>query len=483
MNCQQAQALISSDLDGQLAPNERGELDAHLAACAACRELRSALRQQDEALQRAFAPRRQAAAALADRTINHLRATRLAARELEADPAAPPAGSRPRTTIRLPWVPMMFSAAAGFLIAALIFRPWQRADLPGSPIAAGPHRQQEPTQPQAPVPAIEQPATTASLAQLAYSGGTIEMLRPDAEQWQRMQTGEAIAAGTRVRTGPLGRCEFRTQEGSLVRLNTATELVFHTNRTLELAGGQIWTSVEEHEQPFEVRVPQAAATVTALGTKFDILSRAAEAVLTVLEGSTRVEGKGWQEIVEHGQRAKIVEGTIAETSPVRNLLVATSWVYEILKMKGPENPELAEVMNDLFAQIGEGKMQYMAEKEILQLGDHCVLPLTRFIQSERSRDDQARRVGAARILAKIAQPWSVPDLIDLLGDREGHVRYHAAKALERLTDGVTHGVSADQWRDWPADQREPVMQRWRTWWEQNQEQFPRNPYAMPAGSP
>jgi hypothetical protein len=47
------------------------------------------------------------------------------------------------------------------------------------------------------------------------------------------------------------------------------------------------------------------------------------------------------------------------------------------------------------------------------LGDHCVLPLTRYIQSERSRGPgrQSKRASAARILADLPQPWSIPDLL------------------------------------------------------------------------
>jgi hypothetical protein len=132
-------------------------------------------------------------------------------------------------------------------------------------------------------------------------------------------------------------------------------------------------------------------------------------------------------------------------------------------------------MNDLLAQIGEGKVTYMHEKEILELGDHCVLPLARFIQSERSRNDPYKRINAARILAKIAQPWSVPDLIELLRDRDAEVRYYAAKALERLTDGVTHGVTPEKWRDSPAQRRELALAAWQKWWQRNKANYPAPP--------
>jgi len=56
----------------------------------------------------------------------------------------------------------------------------------------------------------------------------------------------------------------------MVRLNGETELVFHTNRKLELARGQLWSTVAKDDDPYEVRLPEAQSTVTALGTQFDI---------------------------------------------------------------------------------------------------------------------------------------------------------------------------------------------------------------------
>jgi hypothetical protein len=441
MDCEQARTQISARLDREIGPDEQTALEAHLAQCAECRELAADLALQDADLRRAFATRRQAAEAVAERVIGQLR------------PATRP------SVFRASWLAMLVSAAAGFLLAAVIFRPWQGVPptTNGKPIGHGSVAH----------------ASQKSVAQLAYASGPIEMLRSGEREWTRMQTGEAVDEGTRVRTGPAGRCEFRTLDGSLVRCNDGTELLFQTNRAFELAGGQIWSQVEESEVPFQVRVVREAATVTALGTQFDIASGSTETLLTVIRGSTRVDGKGWQEVVHKGQKATIEHGALKGTAKVRDLVAATTWVDEILKLKGPDNPELAARMNDLLAQIGEGKVTYMHEKEILQLGTHCVLPLTQFIESDRSRSDSFKRLNAARILAKIAQPWSVPDLIQLLGDNDGDVRYYAAKALERLTDGINQGLTPENWHNAPVAARETALKAWQTWWTQNRDQYPK----------
>src|SRR5207302_11051128 len=105
----------------------------------------------------------------------------------------------------------------------------------------------------------------------------------------------------------------------------------------------------------------------------------------------------------------------------------------ILILKGRNNKELARRIDGLLAQIGATKTSFLSEEEIRALGDHCVLPLTRFLESDRYRGDAGKRHVAANILADLAQPWSIPDLIILLRDNDGEVRYHAARGLARLT--------------------------------------------------
>ena len=99
---------------------------------------------------------------------------------------------------------------------------------------------------------------------------------------------------------------------------------------------------------------------------------------------------------------KIVNGRLGEVHQVDDLVVATRWVHEILVLKGRDNPELGRRIDDLLAQIGETKVDYFYEQEVKALGDHCALPLTRYIQSDRSHRDEKKRVRAAQILSDIA---------------------------------------------------------------------------------
>src|SRR6266851_623960 len=108
MDCEQALALLTADIDRETQPDESVRLRAHLQECAACRASADAFRLQDADLRRLFTSRRRAAAGVAERVIAELA-------------ASPVRGRR-----HLPWLPILVAAAAGFLFAALVFRPWER---------------------------------------------------------------------------------------------------------------------------------------------------------------------------------------------------------------------------------------------------------------------------------------------------------------------------------------------------------------------
>jgi hypothetical protein len=437
MDCEQALILLVAEMDQEIQADERTVLARHLSGCADCRAAASAFRLQDADLRRAFAPRRRAVDDLAGRVIAQLR------------PIPNKAWGR------VSWLPMLAAAAAGFLIAVLVFRSWEKA-------------------PQTARESDSQPSDKLEMESLllAISNGAVEIQTPGSGVWQDLKTGAKVTPGSRVRTAAAVRCELRTVDGSEVRLNHSTELLFKADRLFELIQGQILTSVAEAPTPFQVAIP--GATVTAVGTEFDLLCRVSkqdEWVLTVLEGNTKVEGNAKPVIVKKGERAKLASGIVVEVGQAEDLLQTTRWVNEILILKGRNNKELAKRIDDLLAQIGESKTSFLQEEEIRALGDHCVLPLTRFLQSERYRSATPKRHIAANILADLAQPWSIPDLISLLRDQDGQVRYNAARGLQRLTrETLNHAPT--EWRDQSRDTMEAPYQQWQEWWQTHKHLYP-----------
>jgi quercetin dioxygenase-like cupin family protein len=449
VDCEQALARFFAAMDRELDPAERLTLESHLQACAGCRAATDAFRLQDADLRRAFAPRRRAAVAIAERVIAQLRRS----------PGLRPAWRR--------WAPVLLSAAAGFLLAVLIFQPWNKRTEP--PVVRN-------TPESSPTLIARVPGILLALTSRGSS--VVEILPPGSNAWQSLKTGGEITPATRVRTGPESRCEFATPDGSEVRLNSDTEVCFVSGRQIQLVRGQMLARVAKAPTPFQVAV--AEATVTALGTEFDILRRPAESVLTVLEGATKVTGKGKEETVASGEAATIVAGDVRKRQ-AEHLVQATSWVNELLILKGRHNKELAQrvdaLLDDIYAQIGNFKMEAnFTDEDLRRLGDHCVLPLTRYIQSERSQGqaDHRKRIGAARILADLAQPWSIADLIQLLGDKDPQIRFYAAKGLQRLTQ-KTFGGQPDVWRERSPDELQKHRQEWQDWWQKNKHRYPTVP--------
>src|SRR6266480_411217 len=79
MDCTHAQNLMSAVIDGPASADERAALEEHVAHCAACSDEFAAAKEIDGDLRRLFAPRREAAARLAERVAQQLAASRLTA--------------------------------------------------------------------------------------------------------------------------------------------------------------------------------------------------------------------------------------------------------------------------------------------------------------------------------------------------------------------------------------------------------------------
>ena len=103
MNCEQGLSLINARMDGELLPDERHRLTAHLGECASCRVAADELERDDRELARIFGARQRAASTVADQALEAW---------FEEAPS--------RGWVHLRWAS---AAAAGFAIAFLLFGP------------------------------------------------------------------------------------------------------------------------------------------------------------------------------------------------------------------------------------------------------------------------------------------------------------------------------------------------------------------------
>src|SRR5882724_4061336 len=121
-----------------------------------------------------------------------------------------------------------------------------------------------------------------------------------------MPTGASIAPNSKIRTPDKVRCEVIMADNSTIRLNFNSEVTIGSGRDFKLASGQMYSSVAKADKEFTVSVAQAS--ITALGTEFDIAADTQSATLTVVEGSTRVKGIGAERTVNFGNQIRIVAG-------------------------------------------------------------------------------------------------------------------------------------------------------------------------------
>jgi ferric-dicitrate binding protein FerR (iron transport regulator) len=448
MTCDEAINLINARLDGEIARADAVALQEHLASCADCRNEAKAVATQDVKLRDSFASHQAAAKRVADRVVAELH-------------------RKPKIRRIAPWWSLAVSMAAGFAIAWMVLRPWQHAP----PIAVRPAT--------SPVQVV---------GHLTVASGPVECLRPADRAWFTLPTGGAIVAGSQLRTGPGVRCELQIDDGPELRLNENTQIALASGRRFDLISGEAWSTADDQAtETFEAGA--AAVTFTCPGTQsnqgegngtslivihpgqIDVNAESRQTKMISLKGSVRANASGQEKIVGAGSELSCSDGQLGQMRPVENLVSATSWLNEILILKGRDNPELDRRIDDLLAQIGATKIDFMYEDEIRGLGDHCVIPLVRYIKSDRSNGQEAKRATAAKIVSDVASPWAIPELLHLLNDRNGDVRASAATALQRLT-GQTLGRSPQAWRDDSPLLCEPTEQAWQQWWQSNREKFP-----------
>jgi ferric-dicitrate binding protein FerR (iron transport regulator) len=437
--CELAANLISSRIDGELAASEEAVLDAHLAECAACRAAMEAAAIQDAAMMRAFAGEREAAAALARRV----------EREFSGEAAA--TGVRQRRATR--WAGWIAAAAAGFVAGVIVVRP---ANPPATPVQIS-------AQPAEPI------------AHLALVSGEVFTCPSDKTDWQPVALGEGLAPGAKLRTTDAAKCEVALPGGARLRLNSGTELKLATGGDVQLTGGQIWSAGP-------LRIAAGDTQVTTPSAQLDVACAANAATVTVVAGSAQVNGQGQATTVRGGEMLRVggepppKYGCVPMDDPVK----ATRWLDDLLVLLPPDDPELLARVDALLARIVAERSATAAvargpgpvEHDVRARGRAWAASMGRYAIDHRSAPaeaDRARRRTAARLLADLAPPSSVPDLIAILADDDSEVRFHAAAALNRLT-GQTLGFSPDRCAAEPRDAA-PVA-AWQEWWAQNRSRYP-----------
>jgi hypothetical protein len=205
-----------------------------------------------------------------------------------------------------------------------------------------------------------------------------------------------------------------------------------------------------------------------------------EAVLTVVRGTGRVaDGRGAETTVNAGEAVRLVGGVPVGRNAVPDAIGATRWVNELLVLRDRDDPELLSRVNELLSRIRTEAATRPAtpgpqEQELRAQGQLWSGPMACYVLSPASQAERDKRLSAARLLADLAPAWTIPDLIAILGDRDGEVRENAAKALQRLT-GQQFGDAAYLCATESSTAASQRQRQWQVWWGQNQARYPKPP--------
>jgi ferric-dicitrate binding protein FerR (iron transport regulator) len=430
MRCEEVLNQLNARADGELGADEAAGLEAHLADCSACRSAAEGLEAIDAELRRAFVPRREAAARLAESAAAMVRASGGGVGVASAAP-------------RLAWGQILAALAAGFLLAVALLRPWQPKTVA---ISAEP------------------------IARLAVASGPVEVQAASQGDVFTCAPSAPIARDSIVRTGPTERCEITLDNGNALRLDCNTEVTLHDREVVKVSRGRVWSTSQAGRKGVEIQA--AGGTIVAKDAAQLAVACEGDAVrLIVVDGAVNVQTGGKSTEVGPGKQVRITQGKV-EADPRRgDALLETAWVNSVLALGGPAHPELAERVRGLLAKVGAAKLSLLYEDELRRLGDAGVPPLLAYLDSTRDSANVAQRATAARIVADVAQSRWIGDLIAMLTDANSEVRFHAARGLERLT-GRDQGLQAQAWRSAPWASCEPPHQKWLAWWAANRDRYP-----------
>ncbi|MDA7977184.1 MAG: zf-HC2 domain-containing protein [Pirellulales bacterium] len=442
MNCEELQPLINAWIDGELPTEQEPEVREHLTVCSHCAavaeetraldaELTNLIGSQTAQLQTAMLPiGRAESSAVTQASLEAF------SEEADTKLRTPRSSSVTRSSV-VSWV-----CAAAATVLILVFS-WKGVDDNGPGDKAN-------------------LVTVKPAARLVVAKGEVQMSTPAQQRLISCAPQTELPPGWKLITGENSRCELTTASPDQpIRLDQNSELTHVFNNTMRLEKGKLWSAAKDR-----VCIESASANIAAENAVFEFCCAAdnSGSILNVYQGEVEItNATGDATQVKAGQSVRLTGGAM-ESTPAGDPVLQTSWVNDILVEKGREDQELADRIEWLWNQVAaKGPAQAeMYESEIRALGSSSVIPLCNWVQSPASLSAPSKRVRAAKLLSDLAGPGSIPQLIELLSDHDGDIRYAAATALQRLT-GKTHGCTPEEWRALPSPVRQKARGDWDNW--------------------
>jgi hypothetical protein len=213
---------------------------------------------------------------------------------------------RIRRRRRTGWM-VALAAAASVLVALPWLRPIRTGDAPSGPDRAA--------------------LTVESVRGAAWS-------EPPRGPRRELQRGLGVEAGAAVVTGD-GRLELRHGASGAIRLDTGTRMTLLDEHTLHLDEGGLYIDSGNPERPGSPAVPEALAIRTPMGslqaegTQYEVRLDGKSMILSVREGTVRLEHGGQVHRVARARRITVGAGDAVAFEEIPTHGPSWSWTAEI----------------------------------------------------------------------------------------------------------------------------------------------------------
>jgi ferric-dicitrate binding protein FerR (iron transport regulator) len=344
-DCARFREDLSAWLDGDVSP----EAARHLAGCDACRDLRHEARLTARTIAAAGADH---VAPSPDALVANVLGA-LDARALPARPAPQPYATR--IDSHPAPVPQVADAAQPYLAASVappqVFSPAQPeprataaprsrarwvasggiAFAVAAAAAVGLVALRDPKAPKEVAPVAAIPPWSARVDRVlrasADRAGGLDVMLPGANAYSSASESAALPAGSRLRTDGKTRARLRLDDGSVLVLDRATELVLDSAapRSASLIAGNVVADVAHVASDAAAHIATPSGPVEVLGTRFSLTATADRTSVRVTRGVVKLGATAQAVEVKTGQEGLLARGEGATVAPAVDLASAMSW--------------------------------------------------------------------------------------------------------------------------------------------------------------
>lgn len=397
MNCDQVRGWISPMIDGELDPRDEEQIKQHLQGCSACHRYWSELTDVDHDLQQLQLPKLSCA------------------RSVELHPGI----NAKKAWLR--WTVAVAIAASGLIAIVMLQNHFlQKQQVVESSIDDSTN---------AP------PSSASNVATLIRQTGPVESLVDG--RWIVTPQNNRFAIGSRLRTPPETLCELRTGEGSVLRLDSGSELEFRESSELALVVGRIYVQgslgesirlmIQDPNGLWEAQCPK--------GAQLQVVSRENRMSCDVLSKHDLSWSGGSQSVTVNAGETVQWNNESEVIRSKHQISRSKLWQLPLIAVDGPSESiegEMNAILKPLLTHVGRTKAQFMDEQQIRALGPSGALPLLMFALSDSSKNDPDQRIQAISIASELADENAIELLEQLELDENSQISRIATDALRRI---------------------------------------------------